>query len=140
VSGLPGCLTSMSEYPTLSVVKTDIPSNAPPPPRRTARTFASGPVQAAVGTRTVSQLESDLALLLRAAQPSRAFSDMAADGTPQIPSLVAVWLISQVGKTVGRPKLVNLSRVRREEMRSLGGVARLVHRTLHPVPAGAVAS
>jgi hypothetical protein len=51
-----------------------------------------------------------------------------------------VFLLSQVGVVVGRPKLVNLAHVQREDMRSLGGVARLVHRTLHPVPAGPLAS
>jgi hypothetical protein len=45
-----------------------------------------------------------------------------------------------VGNAVGRPKLVNLSKVRREELRSLAGVARLVHRSLHPVPSESKAS
>jgi len=90
--------------------------------------------------KTVEQLQEDLTRVLRAAQPNRQLSELAADGSPKIPSLVAVFLLSQVGKAVGRPRLVNLSQVRREDMRSLGGVARLVHRTLHPVPAGSLAS
>jgi len=93
-----------------------------------------------VTTRTVDQLQSDLTDLLRAAQPNRQLTDIADDGSPKIPSLVAVFLINQVGGSVSRPKLVDLSRVRREDLRSLGGVARLVHRTLHPVPAGPLAS
>jgi hypothetical protein len=48
---------------------------------------------------------------------------------------VSVWLLSMVGKAVGKPRLVNLSKVRREELRSIGGVARLVHRTLHQASA-----
>lgn len=88
----------------------------------------------------MEQLHGDLTRLLRAAQPTQQFADLADDGSVKIPSLVAVFLLSQVGAAVGRPRLVNLSRVRREDMRSLGGVARLVHRTLHPVPAEPLAS
>lgn len=88
-----------------------------------------------VRTRSAPELERDLAELLRAARPTCVTTELAADGTPKIASLVSVWLLSQVGNAVGRPKLVNLSKVRREELRSLGGVAQLVHRTLHPVPA-----
>lgn len=94
----------------------------------------------AVATRTVDQLEADLTRLLRAAQPNRQLSELADDGTPKIPSLVAVFLINQVGAAVGRRKLVDLSRVQRADLRSMRGVARLVHRTLHPVTAGPLAS
>jgi len=90
--------------------------------------------------RTVEQLQEDLTRVLGAAQPKRLLSELAADGSPKIPSLVAVFLLSQVAKAVGRPKLVDLSRVRREDMRSMGGVARLVYRTMHPVSAGSLAS
>ena len=132
----------MSEYPTLDVVKTDITSVAPPPPPAAplAAVQTHAAILASVTTRTVDQLQSDLTGLLRAAQPNRQLTDMADDGSPKIPSLVAVFLINQVGGSVSRPKLVDLSRVRREDLRSLGGVARLVHRTLHPVPAGPLAS
>ena len=132
----------MSEYPTLDVVKTDITSVAPPPPPAAplAAVQTHAAILASVTTRTVDQLQSDLTRLLRAAQPNRQLTDMADDGSPKIPSLVAVFLINQVGGSVSRPKLVDLSRVRREDLRSLGGVARLVHRTLHPVPAGPLAS
>ncbi len=135
-------LTIVSEYPTLDVVKTDITSVAPPPP--VAAPPAAVPTNAAIlasaPTRTVDQLQSDLTCLLRVAQPNRQLTDMADDGSPKIPSLVAVFLVNQVGASVSRPKLLDLSRVRREDLRSLGGVARLVHRTLHPVPAGPLAS
>jgi hypothetical protein len=137
-------LTTVSEYPTLDVVKTDITSVAPPPPPSVAVTPTAVPTTATilsgVVTRTVDQLQSDLTRLLRTAQPNRQLTDMADDGSAKIPSLVAVFLINQVGASVSRPKLVDLSRVRREDLRSLGGVARLVHRTLHPVPAGPLAS
>ena len=131
----------MSEYPTLNVVKSDITAKgAIAPPKRPGPTGSGASLLAAVRTRSATELERDLTVLLRTAQPSRSLAELAADGTPQIPSLVSVWLISQVGNAVSRPKLVNLSRVRREELRSIGGVARLVHRTLHPVPAGVKAS
>ena len=128
----------MSEYPTLDVVKTDITSVAPPPPvaAQPAAVPTGAAILASVTTRTADQLQGDLTRLLRAAQPNRQLTDMADDGSPKIPSLVAVFLVNQVGASVGRPKLIDLSRVRREDLRSLGGVARLLHRTLHPVPAG----
>jgi hypothetical protein len=93
-----------------------------------------------VATRTADQLQSDLSQLLHVVQPNRQLKDIADDGSEKIPSLVAVFLINQVGALVSRPKLVDLSRVRREDLRSVGGVSRLVHRALHPVPAGALAS
>jgi hypothetical protein len=130
----------MSDYPTMAVMKTDIGSNAPGPPAP----GGSGVLAAArnnlatARNRSTQQLEGDLSQLLAAAQPTRVLTDLAGDGTSSIPSLVAVWLISQVGQAVSNPKLVKLSSVKREELRSLGGVARLLHRTLHPVPAGAV--
>jgi len=135
-------LTTMSEYPTLGVVKTDIPSVAPPPPPASSPvvTLGSAAILAGVTGRSVDQLQGDLSRVLRAAQPNRHLADLADDGSPKIPSLVAVFLLSQVGVAVGRPKLVNLAHVQREDMRSLGGVARLVHRTLHSVPAGPLAS
>lgn len=130
----------MSKYPTLYVVKSDIAATgAIAPPKRRGPSAPAAPL-AAVRTRSVAELEQDLTDLLRAAQPTRTLSELAVDGSPCVPSLVSVWLISQVGNAVGRPKLVNLSKVRREELRSIGGVARLVHRTLHPVPSEEVAS
>jgi hypothetical protein len=135
-------LTIVSEYPTLDVVKTDIASVAPPPPPAAppAAVPTNAAILASVTTRTVDQLQSDLTRLLRSVQPNRQLTDMADDGSPKIPSLVAVFLLNQVGASVSRPRLVDLSRVRREDLRSLGGVTRLVHRTLHPVAAGPLAS
>jgi hypothetical protein len=126
----------MSDYPTLEVVKSDIPAKgAIAPPKRKALTTAPATPLADVRTRSVEELERDLTELLRAARPTCVLTELAADGSPKVASLVSVWLLSQVGNEVGRPKLVNLSKVRREELRSIRGVARLVHRTLHPVPA-----
>jgi hypothetical protein len=134
-----GCLTATSEYPTLDVVNTDIPSVAPPPPPLGGAPSVPN-VLVAVTTLTVDQLEADLTRLLRVAQPNRQYTELADDGSPKIPSLVAVFLINQVGSLVGRPKLVDLSRVSKTDLGSIGGVARLVHRTLQAVSAGPLAS
>jgi len=130
-------LTLMSEYPTLDVVKSDIPATGAiaPPKRRGPASGGPTTPMADARTRSAAELERDLTELLRAARPTCVTTELAADGSPKVASLVSVWLLSQVGNAVGRPKLVNLSKVRREELRSIGGVARLVHRTLHPVPA-----
>lgn len=127
----------MSEYPTLNVVKSDIPAKgAIAPPKRRGPAASGSPTPLAdVRGRSATEIELDLTDLLRAVRPTRVTTEVAADGSPKVASLIAVWLLSQVGNAVGRPKLVNLSTVRREELRSIGGVARLVHRTLHPVPA-----
>ena len=124
----------------MNVVKSDITAKgAIAPPKRRRPTAPPTPL-AAVRTRSATELERDLTDLLLLAQPNRTFTELASDGSPRVPSLVSVWLISQVGNAVGRPKLVNLSKVRREELRSIGGVAQLVHRTLHPVPSQVRAS
>lgn len=131
----------MSEYPTLDVVKSDIAApGAIAPPKSAGPAAPAVDPLAAVRSHSVAELEADLGSLLRSAQPSCPLQEKAPDGSPRVPSLVSVWLISQVGKAVGRPKLVNLSKVRRDDLRSLGGVARVVHRALHPVPSEAKAS
>lgn len=111
-----------------------------PPKRKGSPPGPAATPLAAARTRSAAELERDLTDLLRAAHPTCVLSELADDGSPRVASLVSVWLISQVGNAVGRPKLVNLSRVRREDLRSIGGVTRLVHRTLHPEPAGVKAS
>lgn len=51
-----------------------------------------------------------------------------ADGTLAIKSMIAVWILSTVGKAFGR-RLVRLSDVDRDALRSVGGVARLIKQT-----------
>ncbi len=60
-----------------------------------------------------------------------------ADGTPAISSIISVWVLTQVGKSLGMSKSpVTLSKVENpQDLRSIGGVARLLHEVLHPVPA-----
>ena len=111
-------------------MKSDIASGVLGPRKKRAATATANPL-ASVAQRSVGELRQDLSSLLRSAQPNRSLSEMAKDGTPSIPSLVAVWLISQVAAAAQKPKLVNLSKVRPEELRSLGGLAALLHRSLH---------
>src|SRR5438445_5979605 len=112
----------MSDYPTINVVKSDIIAiGAIAPPRREAPSSMPATLLADVRTRSADELERDLTGLLRAARPTCVLTELAMDGSPKVASLVAVWLLSQVGKLVGRPKLVNLSKVRREELRSMRG-------------------
>lgn len=47
------------------------------------------------------------------------------DGTLAIKSMIAVWILSTVGKAFGGP-LVRLSNVDGESLRSVGGVSRLI--------------
>jgi hypothetical protein len=118
-------------------MKSDVPSNAPPPPHRGAASLSSAeaPLLSNVRDRSLSELEADLEATLRHGKSSLVLSP-AQDGTPAISSLISVWLLSQVGKAIGTAKPVNLSTVtNRDELRSVGGVARLLHGVLHPVSA-----
>lgn len=59
------------------------------------------------------------------------------DGTPAIGSMTAVWVLSTIGKAFGR-RLVRLSDVDRDSLRSIGGLARLIKEaTARPAVAGA---
>lgn len=76
-------------------------------------------------------LQDHLGTILRQGMPSRDFDDRAEDGSPSVPSLVSVWLISQIGDAVGQPRLVNLGKVSdKTALTSLAGVARLTSRAL----------
>ncbi len=57
-------------------------------------------------------------------------TELAQDGTAAIKSVVAVWLLASVGAAAGNPRLVNLRRINRDELHSIGGVARLVRAAL----------
>jgi hypothetical protein len=132
----------MSEYPTMDVMKTNISSAAPPPPvsQGSAASSVRSIFSGSIVTRTVDQLLLDLTRAIQVAQPHRQLTEVGEDGTPKIPSLVAVFLIAQVGALVSQPRLVNLSRVHREDLRSLGGVARLLHQALNSIPIDSMAS
>lgn len=130
----------MSEYPTLDVMKADVPSNAPPPRRRgptPAPALAPGvaPLADARG-RSRAELERDLEDTIRRGKAAIALTP-GEDGTPAISSLIAVWVLTQVGKAIGTNKSpVKLSKVENPvDLRSIGGVARLLHAVFHPAPA-----
>lgn len=61
------------------------------------------------------------------------------DGTVAIDSMTAVSALASIGGTVGRPRLVDLSRVDREDLRSVAGLARLARRALDGLVSGSVA-
>jgi len=107
------------------------------PPRAASPLATVRSQLAQVAVRSEEQMVADLINALRTGQPMRRLVDVAGDGSPKIPSLVAVWLLSQVGAVVGRPKIVDVGKVRREDLRSVRGVARLVHAALHPAAGGA---
>ena len=76
-------------------------------------------------------LEGHLQQLLRRGRPGQQFAEPAEDGSPRLPSLVSVWLISKVGHAVGRQKVISLAKVEdNKDLRSLAGVARLLGEAL----------
>ena len=131
----------MSDYPTLEVMKSDLPSNVLPPRRKDAAPERQPGIRplAYARDRTVAELEADLEDTIRRGKAAIPLTP-AADGTPGISSLIAVWVLTEVGKELGTNKSpVKLSTVQNPEaLRSIGGVARLLHDVLHP--AAAIAS
>jgi hypothetical protein len=122
-------------------MKSDVASVAPPPPGPSP----AGPSPAALPqlsdarSRSLEQLIGDLEQALLIGR-SGLTTTAAADGTPAIPSLLAVWLLNEVGKAIGVKRPVVLSSVaNKEELRSVGGVARLLFAVFHPTSHGAVA-
>ncbi len=97
---------------------------------------------AAIRAMTESELQ-DVTLGMLACLKRRPMSDVAAgpayaDGTLAIKSMIAVWILSTVGKTFGR-RLVRLSDVDRDSLRSLGGVSRLIKETTVALPVSGAA-
>lgn len=133
-------LTSGVGLSDTHVVKSDVPSPAPPPPGSSPSLPAVSGARplAEARSRTAQQLERDLENALRTGRSALPLIP-GADGTPAIPSLIAVWLITQAGKAVGVQKPVKLSKVtNKQDLRSVGGVARLLHEAFHPATHGAV--
>lgn len=84
--------------------------------------------------RTVAELVEELLMQLATGQ-RRTLAEVAsdplhADGSVEIASMTAVYLLSVIGKRVGKQPLVNLRSVDPEDLRSVLGVARLVHKAL----------
>ena len=109
-------------------MKSNIDSGALPPPPE----FPAVEVTASEILEMDSDaLEGHLGGLLGRSGLGQQPAQVGEDGSPQIPSLVSVWLISQVSHAVGQQKLINLSRVEnKEDLRSVKGVAQLLHGAL----------
>ncbi|MDH6431529.1 hypothetical protein M2158_010003 [Streptomyces sp. SAI-144] len=145
----------MSEYPTIDVMTEDMhsasgaplffPVPAPPAaPQLSAPGWADGcdpsrgpseirldrrALQAMTEAEMEQQVLEMLMCLRRQSLQDIVNSPIHADGTPEIDSMTAVWVVSTVGKAFDRP-LVRLSNVRRESLRSVGGVATLIRQSI----------
>lgn len=73
-----------------------------------------------------------LACLRRQPVQEVAAGALHADGTLALDSMTAVWVISTVGKAFNR-RLVRLSEVDTESLRSVGGVATLIEQAIAPM-------
>lgn len=76
-----------------------------------------------------AQLQAEILTLLAQLQRRRlaepAIGQAHPDGTLGVDSMTAVWVVATLSKVYGR-KLVNLSKVDRDSLRSVGGLAGLV--------------
>jgi hypothetical protein len=103
----------------------DMPAAPAPPPKQT---LAAQPQVDSATFLTLTEREIAYFLERRLAAVSHQSSlGTHADGTRAIKSLIGVWLISQAGAAVGRRRLVNLARSDKTLLKSVGGVAKLIH-------------
>jgi hypothetical protein len=100
---------------------------------------ALGPTQQLAALRAMDQaaLRAHLEGLLAALQRNGAAvaGELHADGSVAIKSMHAVFLLAEIAASVGRRRLVTLSKVVRTDLESLAGLARLVARSLLAAPA-----
>lgn len=136
----------MSDYATLDVMPSDVAATQPragsvffPSPKEVLTHAAERPTlltptvpelsRVTLQRRDTGELRAILSNMCgQLRQPLDGISHMHPNGTPHIPSLVAVWLIGRVSEAY-RPgsKLVNLSRVGDPDaLRSIGGVTDLL--------------
>ena len=112
------------------VMETDIhPGRIAPP--------GTGPATSRVSAATLAEASQDdtrayLEQILGGLGAPAVFSsqDLAGDGSPAVDSVVATWLIRQVGDIVGKVKLVNLAKIRHADLLSTAGLARIVRGAL----------
>lgn len=101
-----------------------------------------GPAQQLAALQAMDRvaLQAHLEGLLAALQHNGAAvaGELHADGSIAIKSMHAVFLLAEVAASVGRRRLVTLSKVARTDLESLAGLARLVARSL-PAATAAVA-
>ena len=77
-------------------------------------------------------------MLQEARAPTCSLQEMAGDGSLAVDSMVATWLISQVGELVGETKLVKLAKVPDGSLRSTAGLAQVVWDALRSAPRNTV--
>jgi len=131
-------LTVTSEYLTISVVTEntgspffELPPAVPPPrPGRVPLVVDAARIDALDVDGLVDELTTLLASLKNRTPDELVAGGIAPDASIAIKSLIAVCLIGTVGKAFGRPRLVNLSQVPRDDLRSVRGVARLIRTAL----------
>jgi len=116
----------------------ELPPAAPPPrPERLPVVVDRGRIESLDVDGLTAELMSILARLKNRSPQELLAAGVAPDGSAAIKSLVAVCLIGTVGNAFGRPRLVNLARVPRDDLRSVRGVARLIRATLDEQRRGA---
>lgn len=135
----------MSEYSTIRVVTEntgsplfELPPAAPlPRPRRVPPAVDAGRIDSLDVDGLVEELTELLSRLKNRTTDELLAGEIAPDGSIALKSQIAVCLIGTVGKAFGRPRLVNLSRVPRDDLRSVRGIARLIRAALDQHRAGA---
>lgn len=128
----------MLEYRTISVVTEntgslffELPPTAPAPqPGRLPIVVDPERIDSLDMDGLVEELTAVLARMKNRTPDELRAGGIAPDGSIAIKSLIAVCLIATVGKAFGRPRLVNLTQVPRNDLRSIGGVARLIRTAL----------
>lgn len=124
-------------FPTATEPTTSGHQRTPRPDGDGARNPHPGPAAIRLDPTTIRAMrEAEIrhqVLEMLACLKRRPMAEIAAgaahtDGTLAIGSMTAVWVLSTVGKAFGR-RLVRLSDVDRDSLRSVGGVARLIKET-----------
>lgn len=107
-------------------MKNHIDSGAPAPPPHEKPTLAASTYKNTTIDK-LQEMELDdwsqyLQELIPKGIPDQQPKELAEDGFPQVYSLIAVFLINQIGDAVGEPKIVDLSAVENhDDLRSLTG-------------------
>lgn len=117
----------------------ELPPAAPPPrpDRLPVVVVDRARIEALDVDGLTAELMAMLARLKNRSPDELLAAGVAPDGSAAIKSLIAVCLIGTVGKAFGQPRLVNLARVPRDDLRSVRGVARLVRAALDEQRRGA---